>query len=95
VLGFKFRRQEAIAGFFVDFYCPALRLAIELDGGDHRAPEGQARDAERDAALARRGLRVVHLLNREVSPESLGRIVRVRAAELTFPLSRMGEGDRG
>ena len=95
VLGFKFRRQEAIAGFFVDFYCPLLRLVIEVDGSEHESSEGEARDAQRDAVLSRCGLRVVHLENRDVTPEKLRLIVETRAAELGFPLSRMGEGVRG
>ena len=33
LLGLKFRRQQVIAGFIVDFYCASRRLALELDGG--------------------------------------------------------------
>jgi very-short-patch-repair endonuclease len=32
MLGYKFRRQYSIEAFVVDFYCPVLRLAIEVDG---------------------------------------------------------------
>src|SRR5271163_1945670 len=32
VAGLRFRRQHIIAGYVVDFYCPSLRLAIEVDG---------------------------------------------------------------
>ena len=35
-LGLKFRRQHVIRGFIVDFYCPELRLAVEVDGTVHR-----------------------------------------------------------
>jgi len=31
-LGLKFRRQHVIRGFIVDFYCPELRIAVEVDG---------------------------------------------------------------
>ncbi len=34
--GLKFRRQHIIAGFIVDFYCPELRLAVEVDGPHHQ-----------------------------------------------------------
>ena len=37
-LGLKFRRQYVVQGFILDFYCPDLRLAIEIDGSIH---EGQ------------------------------------------------------
>src|ERR1700675_2004678 len=34
--GFHFRRQQVIEGFVVDFYCDAVKLAIELDGSVHQ-----------------------------------------------------------
>ena len=33
--GFKFRRQHSVGPFIVDFYCPKLKLAIEVDGDSH------------------------------------------------------------
>ena len=38
-LGYKFRRQYSVGPFILDFYCPTLRLAIELDGSQHLEPE--------------------------------------------------------
>ncbi len=38
ILGLKFRRQQIVAGFVVDFYCASLRLVLELDGGVHDDP---------------------------------------------------------
>jgi len=35
MLGYKFRRQYSIEAYVVDFYCPAARMAIELDGDSH------------------------------------------------------------
>ena len=35
IAGLRFRRQQVILGFIVDFYCPALHLAIEVDGEIH------------------------------------------------------------
>ncbi len=35
-LGLKFRRQHVIRGYVVDFYCPDLKLAIEIDGSIHQ-----------------------------------------------------------
>ncbi|MDG3004821.1 endonuclease domain-containing protein [Paludisphaera mucosa] len=34
-LGMKFRRQVPMGPFYVDFYEPARRLVIELDGDSH------------------------------------------------------------
>jgi very-short-patch-repair endonuclease len=33
--GYKFRRQYSVEYFMIDFYCPELKLAIEVDGDSH------------------------------------------------------------
>ena len=56
--GIKFRRQHVLAPFIVDFYAPALKLVVEIDGGYHA--ERVAEDAAREAVLVRvYGVRVV------------------------------------
>ena len=60
--GIHFRRQQVIAGFIVDFYCDAARLAVELDGAYHDA----GYDAHRDRALARLGVKVMRVENAEL-----------------------------
>ncbi len=49
--GLKFRRQHGVLEFVVDFYCPELRLAIEIDGLSHDTPEAQIRDVLRERAV--------------------------------------------
>ncbi len=84
-----FRRQQAIAGFVVDFYCNPAGLAVEIDGVQHRA---QARyDRERDAALARRGVRVLRFTNQQVRYELSG-ILATIAVACSIPASTSGEG---
>src|SRR5512139_1611588 len=52
--GASFRRQHPAGRYVLDFYCPALQLAVELDGGQHeRAPHA---DRQRDEWLKRRGV---------------------------------------
>jgi very-short-patch-repair endonuclease len=59
VTGARFRRQHALGPYILDFYCPAARLAVEVDGIVHEG-EGAARhDARRDAWLASKGVRVL------------------------------------
>ena len=70
-LGLKFRRQYPVRGFVVDFYCPALMLAIELDGSVHDGVAGVARDAERSAALSAESIDVVRIRNEDLSAEYL------------------------
>ena len=60
--GFKFRKQVEIDGYIVDFLCPAKRLIIEVDGGQH-SPE---RDGRRTAYLERQGFRVIRFWNQDV-----------------------------
>jgi len=60
----KFRRQQAIGPFVVDFYCAAASLVVEIDGLTHVGRGAQ--DDHRTEYLQRRGLRVVRSTNDEV-----------------------------
>jgi very-short-patch-repair endonuclease len=71
LFGLKFRRQQVIAGFIVDFYCASARLALELDGGVHDDPDQRAYDAARRDALASHDVRVLRLDNRDVHEQAL------------------------
>jgi very-short-patch-repair endonuclease len=57
--GLKFRRQHPIYPFIVDFYCPAFKLVIEVDGDIHDLPEHHSDDSSRQANLESRGFRVL------------------------------------
>lgn len=63
-LGVRCRRQHVLCGYIVDFYVPAWRLVIELDGGyhDNRA----AYDRRRSQRLFDNGYRVVRFSNQRV-----------------------------
>jgi len=65
VAGLRFRRQVPIGPFIVDFFCPQRRLIVEV-GDQHGYPEGERRDAERDAWLAAQGYRMIRVSNRDV-----------------------------
>jgi very-short-patch-repair endonuclease len=64
--GRKFRRQHPILKYVLDFYCVRAKLAIEIDGEAHDRGSRSARDAERDAVLAARGLTIVRIPARDV-----------------------------
>ncbi len=64
--GRKFRRQHGIGPYIVDFYCPAERLAVELDGAVHQNPWRQDYDDERTAFLRQYDIRVLRFENRKV-----------------------------
>ena len=57
--GFKFRRQPPIGRCVVDFYCPAVRLVVEVDGIGHEMGSNPERDARRDLWMSGQGLRVI------------------------------------
>jgi very-short-patch-repair endonuclease len=56
-----FRRQVPIGSIIVDFYCPAARLAVEVDGRTHWGEDAQAKDAARDYWLGRQGISVARV----------------------------------
>jgi very-short-patch-repair endonuclease len=64
--GRRFRRQFSVGRYVLDFYCPAERLAVELDGAWHARPEASAYDAERDRYFGDLGIRVLRFENRLV-----------------------------
>ena len=59
--GLKFRRQHPVGPYILDFYCPAAKLAIEVDGEAHGMGENPARDSGRDEWLQERGLRICRI----------------------------------
>ena len=76
--GLKFRRQQVIQGFIVDFYCHKAGLVIEVDGGVH---EDQIEyDRERDNVLEGLDLRIMRVKNEEIRDDLQGVLVRIEAA---------------
>ena len=61
--GFKFRRQHPIGPYIADFYCPRLKLVVEVDGGHHQTPDMHAYDDERTRWLETRGIEVLKIPN--------------------------------
>lgn len=79
--GLKFRRQHGVGPYVMDFYCPAAKLAIEVDGPTHfEGHEAEARDAVRDAYLRRQGVRTVRFTNTEVAGDLARVVERILAA---------------
>jgi len=62
--GHKFRRQQPLGRYIVDFVCLEKRLIVELDGGHHA--EQVASDIERTAWLEAQGFRVMRFWNHDV-----------------------------
>jgi very-short-patch-repair endonuclease len=67
--GYKFRRQQPIFDFIVDFYCTQLKLIIEVDGEIHNLPEKINYDSKRDNILKINGYHIIRLTNLEIETE--------------------------
>jgi very-short-patch-repair endonuclease len=64
--GFKFYRQYSIGGYIIDFYCPKIRIGIELDGNQHQEKGAKLYDKNRERELEAHNIRIVRFWNSEV-----------------------------
>ncbi len=65
-LGKKFRRQYGIGSYSLDFYCPDLRLGIELDGNTHDTQQAYDYDQKRTEFIQSQNIKIVRIQNKEV-----------------------------
>src|SRR5438552_15487240 len=63
---YKFRRQHPVDPYTLDFYCPALKIAIELDGSGHSYRLHEQLDRVREKFLIKRVLTVLRFWNHKV-----------------------------
>jgi very-short-patch-repair endonuclease len=75
--GYQFYRQKNIGNYIVDFYCPASKLIIELDGGQHYSDSGLKSDKQRDDYLATLGFIILRFSDREVFKNTEGVIEEI------------------
>jgi len=64
--GYKFRQQHGYGPYVMDFYCPALRLCIELDGEVHNIDDVKEKDSDRTQFLNQNRITVLRFKNDEV-----------------------------
>jgi very-short-patch-repair endonuclease len=64
--GLKFRRQQPLDFYILDFFCAEKRLVVELDGGQHDIPEEREYDEKRTAYLNAQGLEVLRFWNSQI-----------------------------
>jgi very-short-patch-repair endonuclease len=62
----KFRRQQVINRFIVDFFCCELNLCVEIDGDVHNDDYQREYDKERDVILSQNGLKIIRIKNEDV-----------------------------
>ena len=74
--GLRFRRQQIIDGFIVDFFCYSLGLIVEVDGSIHE--QQQQEDEEREEAFAKRRLQILRFTNEEVKCQMSDTLHQIR-----------------
>ena len=84
----KFRRQYPVAGFVLDFYCPAKKLGIELDGGIHDFRKEY--DMARQDIIEDKGIKILRFKNRDI--EDNIEMVLKKIKRIISPSPGSGEG---
>ena len=77
--GTKFRRQQAIGHYIVDFICYERKLIIEIDGGQHNEPSNIDQDHQRTIFLESRGYKVVRYWNNAIIENIDGVLVHIQS----------------
>ena len=93
-LGYKFRRQQPIGKYIVDFFCPELGLIIELDGGQHNETLQKNYDENRDNFLSECGYKVIRIWNNEIDRNIAGVIEYIQnyISSMTPPPGPLPQG---
>lgn len=79
--GFKIRRQYGIENYIIDFYCPRLRVGIEIDGESHFDQSGREHDIKRDKILSNQGIKLFRISTTEIR-ENLDGVIQYLEMEM-------------
>ena len=77
--GYKFRRQNPAGEYVLDFYCAAVKLAVEVDGQVHDGAVAVSRDKRRSAWLRARGIATTRIPARYVLQDIEAVVMRLIA----------------
>jgi very-short-patch-repair endonuclease len=70
--GLKFRRQYSISKYIVDFYCPKIKLAVEIDGATHSTDKEMNYDRQRQKYIESLNIKVIRYTNTEIKENLSG-----------------------
>jgi very-short-patch-repair endonuclease len=89
MLGYKFRRQYGVDRYVIDFYCPKLKLAIEIDGPSHVEQGADEYDRMRQSYIEGLGIRFLRFRSDEVYEDMEGVLhaIVMKIKDLTTPKS--------
>lgn len=76
--GYKFRRQYSVDACVIDFYCPQVKLAIELDGSIHENQQQKDYDIERQYYLENFRIHFIRIKNEEVINDIQSVLTRIK-----------------
>lgn len=99
--GFKFRRQQPMEGFILDFYCDVAKLGIELDGSIHSLKEVKDYDEQRTQFLNEFGIEIIRFSNEDVTNKTdevlknIRQNIEKRLSPSPRPLDTPLPGERG
>ena len=88
---FQFYRQKNFGGYIVDFYCPAAKLIVEVDGGHYYEDKHFLEDNVRDNFLNELGFEVLRFSNRDIF-ENIDGVVQKIYDNLKIPLTPFKKG---
>ena len=89
--GYRFRQQHGFGPYVLDFYCPSLRLCIELDGDVHNEESVKLKDEERTRFLKQNRIKVLRFRNEEVEQRIDHVLMKIRE----FINTSINGGDEG
>ena len=94
MFGFKVRRQYGVDNYVIDFYCPELKLALEVDGDVHYHPDKLEIDNRKNKRLQEEGIYLIRLKNEDLEEDYESAIIyledefKARAHKLKIPLKK-------
>jgi len=86
--GFKFRRQYGVSKFVLDFYCPELKLAIEVDGDSHFMEGAEENDMERQRIIESYGIAFLRFTNIDIY-ENMSAVLERIVAFMAEPKNKL------
>ncbi len=76
-LGYKFRRQQSLGNYIVDFYCKERKLIVEIDGSQHDDRDAKIYDVSRSNYFKSFGFNVLRFWNNEINTNIQGIVMMI------------------
>lgn len=77
-LGVRVLRQYSVGPFVIDFYCPELKFAIEVDGVTHLTEDEIEYDKYREIEIGQLGIKFIRFTNHEIFDDRINVIEKLK-----------------